>query len=73
MSDNLTAQMADMHKQLQFLWSDFYGDDRRKERGMIGDIKMLTVAVNRLSIVLVFFAIISLLNLLALVWVVLSL
>ena len=73
MTEDLLAKIPEMNRRLEFLWGDFYGDDLRQERGMKRDLRMLTLALNRLSVVLVFFAVISLLNLFALVWVVLSL
>ena len=72
MSD-MDARITHMNQRIDFIWGDLYGDERRDERGMVGDIKSLSLTINRLSVVLVFFAIIALLNLLVLVWVVLSL
>lgn len=73
MSDNIVSQVRTMDGKLSTLWSDFYGDDRRHEPGLVQEFSGVTAAINRLTVVLVFFSLISLVNLIILIWIILSL
>ena len=73
MTDNIVSQVQSMTGKVDTMWADLYGDEKRHERGLIQEIRGVMTAINRFSIVLVFFSLISLLNLIILVWVVLAL
>lgn len=73
MSDNIVSQLQGVAGKVDTMWTDLYGDEKRHERGLIQEIRGVMTAINRFSIVLVFFSLISLLNLIILVWVVLAL
>ena len=73
MSDNIVSQVQVMGQKVDTLWSELYGDENRRERGLLHEMRSVMTAINRLAIVLVFFALISLMTLIVLVWVVLSL
>jgi len=72
-SDNIVSQLQGVAGKVDTMWTDLYGDEKRHERGLIQEIRGVMTAINRFSIVLVFFSLISLLNLIILVWVVLAL
>jgi len=70
---NIVSQVQGVAGKVDTMWTDLYGDEKRHERGLIQEIRGVMTAINRFSIVLVFFSLISLLNLIILVWVVLAL
>lgn len=73
MTDNIVNKVRELEGRIVLISSDLYGDELRQKSGIVQDFRGITSALNRLAIVLVFFALISLLNLITIVWVVLSL
>lgn len=72
MTETLPEQVRELHRKVNDIWTDLYGDSAKQESGLVQAIRSLITSQNRYAIILTFFSFVVLLNLIATIWIVLT-